>query len=307
MIHNESRFYFVISTDINFAFINSNAGDLQFGPDGFLYITSGDGGWFGDPENRSQDLTSMLGKLLRIDVDQTSNGKNYVVPSDNPFVSTSDAIPEIWAFGLRNPWKISFDQSNGDLFIADVGQNLWEEINYQPNDSTGGENYGWRLMEGYHCYNPETDCEVGTSARLTYPVMEYGHIDGACSVTGGYMYRGSRKKLLGSYYFGDYCNGSIWAGKMQNGSWTYDLVKESSGLYISSFGEDVDGNHYVADIIGGSIYKLDVCFDDKTFYYNNKTNKTCKWIRKNRRRTERLCKKSGVYKNCKATCRNPTC
>lgn len=242
---------------------------------------------------------------MRIDVDQTSSGKNYAIPPTNPFISDPDVLPEIWSYGLRNPWKISFDRKNGDLFIADVGQNIWEEIDYQPAESMGGENYGWRLMEGNHCYNPSENCTGSTP--LTMPILEYEHVLGACSVTGGYMYRGKQKSRIGSYYYGDYCNGTIWAGTMdKNGAWSADVVMQSSGLFISSFGEDITGEHYVADIVTGSIYKMLKCKDNKKFFYNGIKKKTCKWIKKKDNR-DWLCEKPDVFENCKATCGNPTC
>ena len=168
-------------------FGNHNGGQLAFGPDGFLYIGVGDGGDAGDPDNRGQDLTTLLGKVLRIDVDSTDPGLNYAVPPSNPFFGSPPTLPEIWAYGLRNPWRFSFDRGTGDLFIGDVGQNAVEEIDFQPAASPGGENYGWRLMEGSSCFNPPTNCNDGS---LILPILEYSHFLG-CSVTGGYVYRGS--------------------------------------------------------------------------------------------------------------------
>ncbi|PWT94221.1 MAG: glucose dehydrogenase, partial [Acidobacteria bacterium] len=166
-------------------YANHNGGQLQFGPDGYLYIGMGDGGSGGDPQNHAQDLESLLGKMLRVDIDHASP---YTIPASNPFVGNANALPEIWAYGLRNPWRFSFDRVRGDLWIGDVGQNNWEEVDLQAANSSGGENYGWRLMEGRHCYNPSTGCNNGT---LTFPMIEYGHTNGRCAVTGGYRYRGT--------------------------------------------------------------------------------------------------------------------
>ncbi|HEX7421320.1 MAG TPA: PQQ-dependent sugar dehydrogenase, partial [Thermoanaerobaculia bacterium] len=161
---------------------NHNGGQLQFGPDGYLYAGTGDGGGAGDPLNNGQNLNSLLAKLLRIDVDSASP---YVPPS-NPFANRGDVRKEIWAYGLRNPWRFSFDRETGDLWIADVGQDSWEEIDLQPATSIGGENYGWHLMEGKHCFRPTTNCNDGT---LTLPILEYDHSGSKCSLTGGYRYR----------------------------------------------------------------------------------------------------------------------
>ncbi|MEO8036020.1 MAG: PQQ-dependent sugar dehydrogenase, partial [Acidobacteriota bacterium] len=170
-------------------FSNHNGGQLQFGPDGFLYLGMGDGGSGGDPQNNGQNLGSLLGKILRLDVD---GGSPYAVPASNPFVSRAGARPEIWAYGLRNPWRFSFDRTSGDLWIADVGQDRWEEIDLQPAPSIGGENYGWRTTEARHCFNPSANCSTN---GITFPVAEYSHGEG-CSITGGYRYRGARYPLL---------------------------------------------------------------------------------------------------------------
>ncbi|HUP47241.1 MAG TPA: PQQ-dependent sugar dehydrogenase [Thermoanaerobaculia bacterium] len=241
-------------------FGNHNGGQLQFGPDGFLYIGTGDGGGCGDPFNAGQSLNTLLGKMLRIDVD---SGALYAVPPSNPFVSTSGARPEIWAWGLRNPWRFSFDSVTGDLWIADVGQAVVEEVNFQPATSPGGENYGWRRMEGSRCFVPPVSgcgplppsCNDGS---LTLPVLEYGHADG-CSVAGGYRYRGtSNVRLRGSYLYGDYCSGQIWAGRQAfDGSWTSSLLVDTP-LMISTFGEDMNGEVYVADhrSVNGAVYRI---------------------------------------------------
>ena len=231
-------------------FANHNGGQLQFGPDGYLYIGMGDGGSGGDPGNRAQNLGELLGKILRIDVD----GATYAVPPSNPFVTRGGTRGEIWAYGLRNPWRFSFDRASGDLWIADVGQGSWEEIDFQAATSIGGENYGWRRMEGTHCFNPSSNCNDGT---LVLPVVEYGHTGGACSVTGGFVYRGARfPGLQGLYFYGDFCNGVISAATRQaDGSVTTRTIL-SSGFQISTFGEDANGEVYVASYNTGVLYRL---------------------------------------------------
>lgn len=229
-------------------YANHNGGQLQFGPDGFLYIGMGDGGSGGDPENRAQDGASLLGKLLRIDVDQSP----YGIPVDNPFVGRTEVRPEIWALGLRNPWRFSFDRATGDLYIADVGQETWEEINFQPAAAPGGVNYGWRRLEGRHCFNPPTGCDDGT---FTPPILEYDHRLGK-SVTGGYVYRGLQvPELVGRYVYGDFVSGRIWAARLENGQWISTELLASS-LLIASFGEDESGELYVADYAGGRLLKF---------------------------------------------------
>jgi glucose/arabinose dehydrogenase len=231
-------------------FANHNGGQLQFGPDGYLYIGMGDGGSGGDPNNRAQNLGDLLGKMLRIDVESAT----YTVPPSNPFLSQSGARGEIWAYGLRNPWRFSFDRASGDLWIADVGQGLWEEVDFQPATSIGGENYGWRRMEGAHCFSPSTNCNTGS---LVLPVIEYGHGGGACSVTGGYVYRGARYPgLQGMYLYADFCNGVISGARRQpNGAVTTRALL-STGFLISTFGEDVNGEVYVASYNKGALYRV---------------------------------------------------
>jgi len=236
---------------------NHNGGQLAFGPDGFLYAGTGDGGGAGDQSNNAQNLLSLLGKLLRIDVDGASP---YTVPSSNPFVGRSDARGEIWAYGLRNPWRFSFDRESGDLWIADVGQNAWEEVNLQARTSIGGENYGWRRMEGTHCFNPSTNC---SQPGLVLPVLEYSHAASACSVTGGHRYRGSRfPRLTGTYFYGDYCNGII-TGAVQrtNGTWNPRQLLDTT-FDITSFGEDVNGEIYLVDQ-GGRIFQIEDLFPQR--------------------------------------------
>lgn len=233
-------------------FANHNGGQLQFGPDRYLYIGMGDGGSGGDPENRAQNLGSLLGKMLRIDV---SRGLPYTIPADNPFVGVSGARPEIWALGLRNPWRFSFDRLTGELFIGDVGQHRWEEVDFQRAKSAGGENYGWRRMEGRHCFNPSTGCNVG---GLTLPIIEYSHAAGGCSITGGYRYRfrGERKpNLFGTYLYADYCTGQIWGARFSASSgWSSTVLLDSDAL-ISTFGEGEKGEVYFADHVG-QVYRI---------------------------------------------------
>jgi glucose/arabinose dehydrogenase len=230
-------------------FGNHNGGKLQFGRDGYLYLSVGDGGGGGDPNNNAQNLGTLLGKILRIDV---NSGKRYSIPPDNPFIDTAGARDEIWSYGLRNPWRISFDRTQGHLYIADVGQGQWEEVNFQRKNSPGGVNYGWRRMEGRHCFNPPNNCNTG---GLQLPVAEYNHAEG-CSVTGGYVYRGSTiPSLVGTYLFADYCRGTIWGLKRASGRWfTTRLL--SSGLNVSTFGEDETGELYVANHSAGAIYRI---------------------------------------------------
>lgn len=233
-------------------FSNHNGGHLAFGPDGYLYIGTGDGGAGGDPEGNGQDLGTLLGKMLRIDVD---NGDPYSVPEDNPFVANDAAEPEIWAYGLRNPWKYSFDRETGDLWIADVGQSAFEEIDLQLADSVGGENYGWNTMEGSSCYSNEGPISSCDREGLTLPVIEYGRDEGT-SVTGGYVYRGTAMSaLVGAYVFGDYGNGRIWAATSTgDGSYSKSVLLEA-GFPISTFGEDEAGELYVADH-NGAVYRV---------------------------------------------------
>lgn len=232
-------------------FSNHNGGELAFGPDGFLYISIGDGGSGGDPDNHAQKLGWLLGKLLRIDV---NNGTPYSIPSGNPFTGTAGAKKEIWAFGLRNPWRFSFDRLTGDLYTADVGQDDYEEINFQKNSSPGGENYGWRKMEGKHCFNPATGCNNGT---LSLPVLEYNHSAG-CSITGGYVYRGIKiPAIAGMYLYADYCTGFIRGAKKVNGVWTTTLLLSTSHN-VSTFGQDQAGELYIAnhDPTTGGVYRI---------------------------------------------------
>jgi glucose/arabinose dehydrogenase len=220
---------------------NHNGGMIAFGPDHYLYIGMGDGGSGGDPENYAQNRNELLGKFLRIDVDQH---RPYGIPPDNPFVK-GNGRPEIFAWGLRNPWRFSFDRETGDLWAADVGQNAWEEIDVIKM----GKNYGWRLLEGTHCFNPATNCRQ--APEFVDPVTEYAHEQDRCSVTGGYVYRGEKiPDLVGTYVFGDFCSGEIWG--YRNGE---TQILQSPDLQISSFGQDRDGELYVLGY-GGEIFRM---------------------------------------------------
>jgi glucose/arabinose dehydrogenase len=226
---------------------NHNGGMIAFGPDGYLYIGMGDGGDGGDPDNYGQNLNSLLGKILRLDI---NSDEPYVIPQDNPFVGQENVRPEIWSYGWRNPWRFSFDRDTGDLWAGDVGQNEIEEISFQAAGQAGG-NYGWRLMEAGQCFNPRENCNDGS---LVLPVLEYPHSQGA-SVTGGYRYRGSAiPELQGAYIYGDFTNGKIWLATEQNGSWTANEWQDTEAN-ISSFGEDANGELFVVDY-NGTIYRL---------------------------------------------------
>ena len=224
-----------------------NAGMIEFGPDGYLWFGTGDGGGGGDQQNNSQNDGVLLGKMLRIDVD---GAFPYAIPPDNPFVGAGDPLDEIWAKGLRNPWRFSFDRLTGDIWLGDVGQALWEEIDFQPASSTGGENYGWRLMEGNHCFLPHEDCDPG---GLIYPIHEYAHGPG-CSVTGGYVYRGGMiPELQGLYLYADFCTGDIFALDPADSSVTQIMAEEPTGSIVS-FGEDEAGELYIC--YWSRVYKI---------------------------------------------------
>ncbi|NJN88086.1 MAG: hypothetical protein HC881_19565 [Leptolyngbyaceae cyanobacterium SL_7_1] len=241
---------------INQPFANHNGGNLAFGKDGFLYIGMGDGGSGGDPQNNAQRTDTLLGKILRIDVESAGNAP-YAIPTSNPFLTANDPTDqirdEIWAVGLRNPWRFSFDRQTGDLYIGDVGQNSFEEINFQPSTSLGGENYGWRILEGFDRFNNSTESTVG----LTLPVSGYDHSQGK-SVTGGVVYRGNTpSEATGVYFYGDFVNGRLWGLRQTGSTWESDLLLDTP-YGISTFGEDETGNIYVADYFGGTIYRIEV-------------------------------------------------
>ena len=238
----EERIFLVVPQP----YANHNGGMMAFGPDGYLYIGLGDGGSGGDPGNLAQNPNELLGKILRIDVD---HGDPYGIPSDNPF-AVRGGRPEIYALGFRNPWRFSFDSKTGDLWVADVGQNKWEEVDLVVR----GGNYGWRVMEGLHCYSPVLFCEAN---QFIAPVLEYGHDHGRCSITGGYVYRGRTASLAGRYFYGDYCSGEIFLlTKTQGGTAAYTPdVALRAPFRISSFGEDEAGELYVLDH-GGGVYLI---------------------------------------------------
>ena len=239
-------------------YANHNGGMLAFGPDGYLYIATGDGGSAGDPGNRAQSIDSLLGKILRINVNGSTSTRGYLNPSSNPYVGRSGRN-EIWQRGLRNPWRFSFDRKTGSMWIGDVGQYRYEEVNRAIKTSTGagrGVNWGWRVMEGRTCYRPSSGCN--TSGKKL-PLYVYSHSsNGRCAVTGGYVYRGSAiPALVGYYVFGDYCSGEIFAVKAGS---SYPASKitlrgAGSGRLISSFGESASGELYVVDL-NGKIYAI---------------------------------------------------
>jgi glucose/arabinose dehydrogenase len=232
-------------------FEEHNGGHLQFSPrDGYLYIGIGDGGAVGDPYNNAQNPELLLGKILRIDVDSEFP---YGIPSDNPFVGVTIPLQEIWAVGLRNPWRFSFDRITGDLYIADVGENDWEEINFQPASSQGGANYGWRMMEGKMCFDTAPGCD---QAGLTPPIHTYDHSKG-CAVIGGHVYRGEQlPALVGTYLFGDYCARTIWGLRQTlRGTWVQTALLQTD-FALSSFGEAEAGGLYAIDYYGGRVLRF---------------------------------------------------
>lgn len=235
----------------NQPFSNHNAGSILFGKDGFLYITTGDGGSGGDPQNNSQNLGNLLGKILRIDINTRAAGLAYAIPADNPFRNTQNARPEIFAYGLRNPWKMTADRNTGRMWIADVGQNAREEIDLLER----GGNYGWRITEGKECFNPANNCN---RSGLVEPVFDYGTTEGR-SITGGYVYRGKRwASLQGQYLYGDYVSGNIWALRYD------EATRQVSNTFLvrligslSSFGEDEAGELYLLNYQAGKIQQLE--------------------------------------------------
>ena len=227
-------------------FANHNGGSVVFGPDGYLYLGLGDGGSAGDPFGNGQSTNTLLGKILRLDVD---HGDPYAIPAGNPFASGGGKA-EIWAYGLRNPWRFSFDAATGDLYIGDVGQNTWEEIDYLPAGSPGGANFGWNAMEGTHPF------KGSDSVAFVAPVIDYSHAGGNCSVTGGYVYRGAAlPEWNGVYFYGDYCTGTVW-GLLKGATGWQSAHLFDTGTSISSFGVDEQGELYLA-WYGGGIYRLE--------------------------------------------------
>jgi len=237
-------------------FVNHKAGCVKFGKDGYLYTTFGDGGFMGDPFNNAQNPRVLLGKIIRIDVDHPSNGKNYGIPADNPYVNVDKWKDEIWATGLRNPFCFSFDRSTGDLWLPDVGQNSWEEINMHRVGMAGGENYGWSCYEGYHNYKFDS-CDYN-GAPYTFPIVEYGHTEKPCAaITGGFVYRGSRyPKMYGKYFYNDYCNGKYSCVFLENRSWMNIVLLDEDDLAYVRFGEDNKGELYTINTVTGEIEHL---------------------------------------------------
>jgi len=233
-------------------FPNHNGGQILFGPDGMLYIGLGDGGGGGDPGGRGQSLTDLLGDILRVDV---TSGTSYTVPPDNPFVGRADARPEVWSYGLRNPWRFSFDAATADLYIGDVGQSAWEEVDVVSAAAGAGRgaNFGWNVMEGLHCY-AGASCDP---SQFTLPVLEYSHSQG-CSISGGYVYRGAAiPALQGHYFYADYCSGWVRSFRWQDGQATepYQWPTLAPGGAVPSFGQDAAGELYVMNA-GGQVFRI---------------------------------------------------
>ncbi len=244
-------------------FGNHNGGWIGFGPDSYLYISAGDGGAANDPKARAQDLMNPLGSILRIDV---SGKSGYSIPKDNPFANRTDALPEIYSYGLRNAWRNSFDQKTGDFWIADVGQNAWEEVNFMKPGEAAGKNFGWRLREGNH-KTPKRGVGGKNPRGAIDPIYEYAHnskSNGGLSITGGYVYRGPIKSLDGHYFFGDLVNPRIWSIRQQNGKAVdfrdhTDALQSPKGgpiVQMSTFGQDNMGNVYIASLTSGEIFRI---------------------------------------------------
>ncbi len=236
-------------------FDNHNGGQLAFGPDGYLYIGMGDGGGANDPFDSAQNSNSLLGKLLRIDVE--SGVSPYAIPSSNPFLSANDPNnlnrDEIWASGLRNPWRFSFDRLTGDLYIGDVGQNTSEEINFQSFVSNGGENYGWPIFEGSRHFSNRSN---GDATNLMFPIAEYEHETASASITSGFVYRGPDENMDGIYFYGDFVDGRLWGLTLNGSTWKNKLLLDTP-YGISTFGEDEAGNLYLADYSSGDIFRIE--------------------------------------------------
>jgi hypothetical protein len=237
--------------EINQPYSNHNGGTLMFGLDGYLYIGMGDGGSGGDPQNNAQNLQSLLGKMLRININDTTALNRYVIPTSNPFYNNpAQGMEELFTWGMRNPWKYSQDPVTGLIYAGDVGQNIWEEIDIIQN----GKNYGWRIMEGFACYNPATGCDT---SGITLPIKVYNHSAGDCSIIGGYVYRGNRRPdLYGAYIYADYCTGKVWMLRYNNGLVTSDSLLIDSPYSISSFGVDQFNELYILGIGNGKIYRF---------------------------------------------------
>ena len=234
-------------------FANHNGGSLAFGPDGMLYVAMGDGGSGGDPQGNGRRLDTLLAKVLRIDVDgATGSDTPYTIPADNPFLAVAGARPEIWLTGLRNPWRMHFDRATGDLWIGDVGQGKWEEIDVA-RDGVGGLDFGWNTMEGFHCFASTEDCD---QASLTLPVAEYGH-DGGCAVIGGVVVRDARAGPLdGRYLFGDACSDNLWLLDPAGDGRREPVLAGKLGRSLSSIGEGEDGTVYATSLATGELVRI---------------------------------------------------
>ena len=233
-------------------FANHNGGSVNFGPDGMLYIGMGDGGSGGDPQGNGQRLDTLLAKVLRIDVNGADPGKAYAIPPDNPFVGVAGARPEIWQYGLRNPWRMRFDRATGDLWIGDVGQNAWEEIDVVRAGARGLD-FGWNVMEGFHCYAPASGCP---KTGLTLPVAEYGH-DAGCAVIGGVVVRDpSQGRLDGGYLFGDACSDNLWLMDPAGDGKHDPVIVTKLGRTLSSIGEAEDGSVYATSLDHGELLRI---------------------------------------------------